>query len=206
MPSRNRVKIYVSETHYHLYNRGLNKKPIFKDPYDFSVFLNLLKRYLSKEEFKDKNGIPYKRLSLDIDLLAFCLQKNHFHLLVYQVDSRAISDLIRRITVAYTSYFNRRYKTTGPVFQESFKATQISNDEYLMHISRYIHLNPKDYEKWEFSSLPYYLGKKKGDWIKPKRILGLFDGGGYEKFVGDYQGHKKMLDDIKHELANGGEL
>lgn len=187
MPSRNRIKVYVPEAYYHVYNRGLNKQQIFKDEYDYAVFLNLLKRYLTQETIKDNKGREYKKLCDDIELLAFCLQPNHFHLLVYQISSNAVTDLLHRTTVAFTRYFNKRYKRTGPVFQESFKATQVNKDEYLLHISRYIHLNPKDYRTWEFSSLPYYLNRKTADWIRPQKILELFKKKDYKKFVGDYK-------------------
>ena len=206
MPSRNRIKQYIPESFYHVYNRGLNKQGIFKDNYDYSVFLNLLKRYLDKGIQKDKNGREYDNLHGRLELLAFCLISNHFHLLIYQKDSKAMSDLLQRVGTSYTTYFNKRHGRTGPLFQERFKASLILKDEYLQHISRYIHLNPKEYKNWEFSSLPYYLGYKKAGWIQPKRILALFDRGEYPDFIRDYESHKNALEEIKEELANSAEL
>lgn len=206
MPTRNRVKIYIPESYYHVYNRGLNKQIIFKDDYDYATFLNLLKRYLSKDPVKNKKGIEYKNLYDQIELLAFCLLPNHFHLLIYQNNLKSTSDLMQRVTTAYTRYFNKRHKRGGPVFHESFRASYIGWDEYLQHISRYIHLNPKEYEKWEFSSLPYCLGKKTADWVRPQKILALFHRGEYKNFVKDYEAYKKTLDEIKDVLANSGEF
>ncbi|OGL40319.1 hypothetical protein A3J32_02480 [Candidatus Saccharibacteria bacterium RIFCSPLOWO2_02_FULL_46_7] len=206
MPSRNRVKEYVPDSYYHIYNRGVNKRRIFIDDQDYAVFLNLLKRYLDSKPTKDKQGREYGWLYGHLELLAFCLVPNHFHLLIYQRDPTAMTHLLRGVGTSYSTYFNKKYKRVGPLFQERFKASRISKDEYLQHISRYIHLNPENYRTWEFSSLPYYLGKKQSDWVRPKMILDLFESDEYENFVSDYLSYKRELDGIKHELANSADI
>lgn len=206
MSSPNRIKLYAADSFYHIYNRGINKRVIFKDEYDYSVFLNLLKRYLDEAPVKDNKGREYDSLMDRLELLAFCLMPNHFHLLIYQYDPEAMTRLLRGVGTSYSTYFNKRHGRIGPLFHERFKASLIGKDEYLQHISRYIHLNPVDYEKWEFSSLPYYLGRKNAGWVKPERILELFDTGEYPQFVRDYEAHKRVLDEIKSELANSSEL
>jgi putative transposase len=206
MPSKNRVKDYLPDSYYHLYNRGVNKRVIFKDTEDYSVFLNLLKRYLSKEPIKDTKGREYDWLYERMELLCFCLMPNHFHLLIYQNDEEAMTKLMRGVLTSYTAYFNKKYKRIGPLFQDRFKASRIMNDSYLLHISRYIHLNPTTYKTWEFSIYQYYLGNKHAEWVRPERILDLFEGGSYTDFVADYRGYKQQLDDLKHELANASEL
>ncbi len=105
MPGKNRVKVYAPDSYYHIYNRGVNKRSIFLDNYDYSVFLNLLKRYLGKEQAKDKSGREYNNLYGDIELLAFCLMPNHFHLLLYQKDENAMSTLMHGVTTSYTIVF-----------------------------------------------------------------------------------------------------
>jgi putative transposase len=201
MPSRNRNKIYDADSYYHIYNRGVNKRVIFKDKQDYAVFVTLLRRYLDKEHFKDRWGREYESLREEIELLAFCLMPNHFHLLIYQHDPQGITHLMHRVSSAYSIYFNKKHKRTGHLFQERFKASSIVQDNYLLHISRYIHLNPPDYQNWEFSSLPYYTDKMHAGWINPKRILDLFEAGEYKDFVSDYEDHKKLQDEIKTELA-----
>lgn len=203
MPSRNRVKQYAPESYYHIYGRGINKRTVFHDTDDYAVFLNLLKRYLDKELAKDKKGREYESLYGRIELLAFCLMSNHFHLLIYQLDEAGMTTLMRRVSGAYSSYYNKKYKRTGSLFQDRFKASKVTTDEYLQHISRYIHLNPDNYKKWEFSSVPYYFGNKTAEWVKPKRIMELFeDEDSYMKFMEDYKDHKKALEKIRLELAN----
>ncbi|MGH7237985.1 MAG: transposase, partial [Candidatus Saccharimonadales bacterium] len=130
------------------------------DEGDYAVFLNLLKRYLDDRPARDSSGRPYDWLHDDLDLAAFCLMPNHFHLLIYQTKSEAMTRLLRGVATSYTTYFNKKHNRIGPLFQDRFKASMILRDDYLQHISRYIHLNPKNYKSWEFSSLPYYLGVK----------------------------------------------
>lgn len=204
MPSRNIVKTYAGESYYHVYNRGVNKRPIFKDVHDYAVFLNLLKRYLDCEPKKDVKGREYDWLHDRLQLLAFCLMPNHFHLLIYQEDDKAMTQLLRAISGSYTRYFNQRYKRVGPLFQSNFKASLIAHDNYLLHISRYIHLNPRAYKSWEFSSLPYYLHKKSACWIQPEPIKAIFasEGINYKRFLADYRDYKKSLAGITSALAN----
>lgn len=202
MPAKNLEKIYAPESYYHLYNRGVNRRSIFKDGQDYAVFLNLLKRYLGKKPEKDKQGREYPWYRSDIQLLAYCLMPNHYHLLIYQKDTRAITRLMRGVCSSYTVYFNKKYQRVGHLFQDRFKATMIQTDPYLLHISRYIHLNPEKYKEWEFSSLRYYLGKKRAAWINPRRIMELFEGESYTAFLEDYKDHRKMLKEIASELAD----
>lgn len=202
MPSRNLEKVYAEEAYYHIYNRGVNRRTIFKDETDYTVFLNLLKRYLGAEPVKDKQGREYPWYHNDIELLAFCLMPNHYHLLVFQRDLNAITKLLRGVCTAYTMYFNKKYKRIGHLFQARFKATMILNDAYLQHISRYIHLNPEDYLNWQFSSLPYYLGKRSAAWINATPILDIFENSSYLNFLKDRESHRQMLKELEAQLAN----
>lgn len=203
MPGRNLEKIYVEDSFYHVYNRVINKEPIFREPDDYAVFLNLFKRYLGKSPVRNKLGGEYPWLHNDIELVAFCLLPNHFHGLVYQHKPDSMTQLFKALATAYGMYFNKKYRRIGPLFQNRFKASLIDQDEYLQHISRYIHLNPKDYRRWDFSSLPYYLKERRAVWVQPRRILELFDDiTDYKKFVEDYEDYKKNLDKIKSKLAN----
>ena len=188
MPSRNSRKEYVPETMYHVYNRGHNKDKIFLDDNDYAVFLNLLKRYLSKTVVTDEKGRPYEQLRDEVELVAFCLMPNHFHLELYLLQDRGIARLMQGVCAAYTIYFNKKYNRIGPLFQGRFKASAVLNDAYWLHLSRYIHRNPKAYRSWEWSSLQYYLGSKKAEWVTVERVLKEFDDRDeYLNFVRDDQ-------------------
>jgi len=203
MPSKNSRKIYLEKTHYHIFNRGVNKRKIFLDEEDYAVFLNLFKRYLSRKPEVDAKKREYPWLYNDIELLSFCLMPNHFHLLAYQLEENSIKHLLKNVCGSYTSYFNKKYKRIGPLFQDRFKAKMIDDDAYLHHISRYIHMNPKQYLSWKHSSLPYYLGEQSAEWIQPYRIIELFnDKEDYLTFLKDYEKQKEIMDEIKDSLAD----
>lgn len=202
MPGRNIYKDYVPENYYHIYNRGVNKQQIFRDEDDYVVFLSLLKRYLGGEESKTLGGRIHPSFINEVELLAFCLMPTHFHLLIFQHNEIGMKDLLKSLGVSYAMYFNKRYKRKGPVFEQRYRASRISDDSYLLHISRYIHLNPDDYSRWSWSSLPYYLGKKKSEWLKPDRILEMFEAEDYLEFVKDHKSLHDELEIIKHELAD----
>src|SRR3989344_349622 len=170
MPSRNIVKTYIPDSYYHIYCRGVNKDMVFNQPRDYAVFLNLLKRYLSKKPVKDKQGREYMHLYGELELLSYCLMPNHFHLLIYQTSSTAMRQLMHSILTSYSGYFNKINGRRGPLFESCYKASLISNDSYLEHISRYIHLNPKNWKDYKYSSLPYYIDKNRAEWLRHKRI------------------------------------
>lgn len=209
MPSKNIVKSYVENGYYHIYNRGVEKREIFLDEQDCAILLHYLKLYLSPvEELKqlDLPGIRLQRfihlnLNLEVDLLAFSIMPNHIHLQIKQITRDGIIKLMRRLSTGYVMYFNKKYRRVGALFQSTYKAALIETDEYLLHLSRYIHLNPAKITNGkinfsEFSSYPYYLGQRHASWVKPQEILsyfrstqrkGLKDILSYQSFVEDYK-------------------
>lgn len=203
MPSRNIIKEYSSDDYYHVYSRGVAKQEVFLDEQDYETFLSLFKRYLSASPLKSPGRVSYPWFAPRLDLLAYCLMPNHVHMLVYQRDEAAMIELMRSIMTSYSMYFNRKYKRVGPVFQSRYKASRITQDDYLDHISRYIHLNPSNWEHYPYSSIKYYSGQAQADWLKPALILELFPSSHqYMEFVADYKGYKDMLDEIHWELAD----
>ncbi len=192
MPAKNSIKQFVENGYYHLYNRGVEKRNIFMDKRDYAIFLHYLKKYLA-------TGFDPHPLSKEVNLLAFCLMPNHFHLLVKQTTIDGITKLIRAVCTNYVMYFNSKYERIGTLFQGKYRAALISNDAYLLHLSRYIHLNPyPEHEPrfYEYSSYSYYLGTKNAEWLKKDEILSFFSKGNkgqtkdylsYESFVDDYK-------------------
>ncbi len=203
MPSRHVVKLYAKDTYYHVFNRGVAKQIIFQDKQDYSVFLNLLKRYLDIKPTVDNRGREYEWLRDRIELLAFCLMPNHFHLFLYTKHPKGLPRLMAGVCTSYAGYFNKKYQRVGPIFQSTYKAAPVESDEYLLHISRYIHMNPPDYRAWEPSSLKAYLGKQKLSWLQPEKVLELFENDKeYTEFLADYQDYKQTLDEVKSLLAS----
>jgi REP element-mobilizing transposase RayT len=203
MPGRNILKEDVAATYYHVYARGANKQKIFLDDNDFIYFLSLLKRYLSKEQAKTGRGVDYPKLYNDLNLLAYCLMQNHFHLLVYQINEKSMARLMRGVMSAYSLYFNKKYRRVGHLFESSYRASRISNESYLLHISRYIHLNPQNWRNYPYSSLSSYTKTVERDWVNAKQILELYSSiGEYIKFLHDYKEERDDLQLLKNELAN----
>jgi putative transposase len=207
VPSRNILKQDSPESYYHVYFRGGNRSRIFRDATDYEKMLQLFARYLSLLEVKNSAGISFPNYYNKLELESFCLMPNHVHLLIYQRQQAAMTEFMRSLLTSYSMYFNKKYKHTGPLFESRYKAALISDDSYLEHITRYIHLNPRYWRDYEYSSLPYYLHQVTDEWIDPKRILDLFSGPAeYLEFLEDYEKNKEMLEILKHELANGNEV
>ncbi len=204
MPSRNVIKVDIADSYYHVYARGASRDEIFIDDDDYIYFKSLFERYLSIEAKSDSLGRSYAHLAGDLELLAFCLMSNHFHLLFYQRVEGGISTLMRGVMTSYSRYFNRKYNRTGSLFESRYKSSRISNDAYLMHISRYVHLNHNDWRKWPYSSYVHYAKDHGPEWLSTERILDLFSSREkYLEFVADYEENRRILDTIKSELANG---
>ena len=136
---------------YHFYNRGNNKQRIFFERENYHYFLRTFGGYFPE-------GIA--------EVCAYCLMPNHYHLLVRLTSDCNYSRLMQYFGIAYVKAMNRRYERCGHLFQGRFKAKLVDSDEYLLHLSRYIHLNPqcsnlvRKAEDWEFSSYRLYLAEK----------------------------------------------
>lgn len=203
MPSRNTVRFDAPDSYYHVYARGVAKSAIFRDDADKDYFLHLLARHLSAQPVANKQGYAYPHFRNRIELLCYCLMDNHFHLLFYQVEQGSLSALMKSVMVAYSTYFNRRYERTGPLFESRFKAALINKYAYLLHASRYIHLNPRSWKNYPYSSLVNIRQATEPEWLQTERILDQHTNRqAYLLFVADYEAHKEILDELKREIAN----
>lgn len=210
MPARNSIKEYKSDSYYHIYNRGVEKRLIFIDEQDYNVFLSYLKNYLQPKDeafLQDTLSNPLstakqkadalKFLKLNnfngvISLIAYCLMPNHFHFLIKQTVAIGIDKFMNSLMTRYTMYFNRKYKRVGHLFQGKYKAVLVQTEDQLLHLTRYIHLNPsikgQAFQRYPHSSFLQYISDKHVDWIKPEEILAYFSKhrhNSYEDFVGN---------------------
>ena len=199
VPSRNIYKTDAPDAYYHVYARGVSRQSIFNSPEDYYFFVSLFDRYLSSESRKNSVGIPYPQFTEKIELLAYCLMGNHFHMLIYQIKTRAMTELMRCVMTSYSGYFNFKYKRSGPLFESRYKASEM----YLQHISRYIHLNPRYWKRYPYSSFAHYVRGREPDWLVTEPILGMFASRRESAtFVADYEENKLILEEIKHTLAD----
>ncbi len=196
MPSRNTIREYDIPAYYHIYNRGAGGMSIFRETADKRKFLSLLERYLSDDDAHE--SYP----TFNLELIAYCIMGNHFHLLIFQEhDPTAMTELMRSVGTAYSMYYNKKYKSYGHAFQSVFRSSRITEESYLLHISRYIHLNPEGYRTYKWSSLAYYLGAAAPLWVKPGRLLDMSPAK-YEAFLEDYKDRRAALKEIKDQLAS----
>lgn len=220
MPGR-KVPLVNNEI-YHILNKGISLQPTFlikrdyhralqtifyyqnqKPPVKYSRFLSLSnkQREIILDNLK-KQGL------ILVEIIAFCLMPNHFHLLLKQVIDGGISKFIGNFTNSYTRYFNTKHKREGALFQGKFKAVRIESDEQLLHVSRYIHLNPYssyviktlgELENYSYSSLPEYLQKLPNNFCQKEIILDQFKNiNSYKNFVFDQADYQRELENIKH--------
>ncbi len=222
MPAKNSVKTYIENGFYHVYNRGVEKRNIFLDEQDHRVFLSYLKIYLtpSAEEIdainnnghldnEDKNTKIYRLNELNnyskkINLICYVLMPNHFHLELQQIGKKDIGNFMQSLITKYTMYFNKKYKRVGSLFQGRYKAVLIFGKEYLINLSKYIHLNPSEIlakyqslESYPWSSYPAYIRNIEIKWLKKDYILSYFhkSKNSYKDFVGSDD-----LSDVSVEL------
>jgi len=188
MPAKNTVKYYLSNSIYHIYNRGVEKRIIFEDEQDHKVFLSYLKEYLSappdNSTLQTLQGRTFKGAERQINnyfneimLLAFCLMPNHLHLLIKQKDKNSIKKFTQSLFTRYSVYFNKKHKRTGPLFQGKYKATNVINKDYLLDLTRYIHKNPLKYTSNlinTYSSYSDYLGLTNRRWLNKNPVLDYF--------------------------------
>jgi putative transposase len=207
MPKRNSIKTYAADNYYHVYNRGVNKQDIFLEPEDRFYFLGLLKRYLSSEPETDSHKRQFSKFDSEIELVAFCLMPNHFHMLFYLKQPEGLVHLMRSVMTSYTMYFNKKYHRTGGLYESVFLASRITNDGYLWHVSRYIHLNPMDigqsFREYPYSSINYFISAKQASWLHPEKLVQTNnEKEQYLEFVSDYKTMHQDMSLLKNILAS----
>lgn len=165
---------------------------------------------LPKEEIEKIMVGLKKENSVNVEILAYCLMLNHFHFLLKQISDKGISIFMANLQNSYVKYFNIKNGRAGPLFQSMFKAVIIETDEQLLHVSRYIHLNPstayivepENLEDYMWSSLNSYLDKNFNNanyFVNPKIIMSFFEKSeDYKKFILDQASYQRELDKIKH--------
>jgi len=181
--------IFSPQEYYHCYDRGTEKRKIFLDKKDHERFTHLLfvcnsknKIHLSDYKGRSFNDIfDIDRNETLVDIGAYCLMPNHFHLLLKEKEDKNISLFMQKLMTAYTMYFNKKYNRTGSLFESRFRAQHLDKDRYLKYMFSYINLNPmkiinskwkeegiknksqakKFLHEYKYSSYSDYMGEKR---------------------------------------------
>ncbi|MBE8987284.1 REP-associated tyrosine transposase [Nostoc sp. LEGE 12450] len=174
---------------YHVYNRGNNRQKIFFERENYIYFVRLIREHL---------------ITNAVDLVAYCLMPNHYHFLVYLRDE-TLSEAMKSLSLSYTKAINKRFNRSGVLFQGRFQSIHILQTDYLLNLSRYIHLNPvkaelvQQPEEWEFSSYLEYAGLRGGTLAKTEYIKMQIESElAYQQFLTDHNlpdsaGFKRLL-------------
>lgn len=198
--------VLANDQIYHVINRGVEERKTFKDKWDYLRFLESFSYYQKANppvKFSFRTRVDAKLFAnLDnlLDIICYCLMPNHFHFLLRQIKNDGISTFISKLTNSYTRYFNTRHQRKGHLFQGPFKAVRIENDEQLIHVSRYIHINPstgflvENPQDYPYSSYLEYLRKEKHEICQKDIVLEQFKSiEDYGKFVLDQKDYSRKL-------------
>jgi len=139
----------------HIFTRGNDKKKIFIDDYDCEYFLGKL--------------IEYSR-ECQMSIICYALMPNHLHFIIRQNADIVVSTFMHKLSGSYAMYFNKRYVHVGHVFQGRFKSKTVKDDDYLLHLSRYIHLNPLDIAG-SMNGLERYLWSSYAEYVRSPRLI-----------------------------------
>lgn len=221
MPYRN--VYFANDQIYHVFNRGVAKQPIFLSIRDYQHIIELLDYYRFENtptSFSNFKKIPHedrKNLlnnlkqenKIQVEIISFCLMPNHVHLLLKQVVSNGIKKFMANTQNSYAKYFNIKSKRVGPLYQSAFKAVLVESDEQLLHVSRYIHLNPttsylinkNQLFSYPWSSLDCYLDTNfhNHDFVATDLVQSFFKNKeNFKQFITDQIDYQRTLDQIKH--------
>lgn len=209
-----RKVILATHESYHVFNHSVAGIPIFKGERECRLFLEAMRFYLQSNPPTRFSIYRYnkERFSIKLDsrlvtIISFCLMPNHFHFILRQEADNGIKQFIQKLTNSFAHYYILKYKKRGHVFEGNFKAVWIETDEQLIHLSRYIHLNPvtsylvKRPEDYLYTSYRNYLEKEQSDFVNPLPVLNQFSSPkSYQQFVLDQIDYQRKLAEIKHLL------
>lgn len=211
--------IFGNGEYYHIYNRGIARQPVFFSKrdyerlmftfyyYKFSNISMKLSRFL-QQSINERTRLlqQFKHQQKNVEIICFVLMPNHYHLILKQIEEDAISRFMSKTFNSYTKYINTKTERVGDLFQGVFKAVHIESNEQLLHLSRYIHLNPhsayliklQKLSRYPWSTYPDYL-KSVSSIVDLSPVMSHFNSPrAYEKFVIDQADYQMKLKEINH--------
>jgi putative transposase len=206
---------------YHVFSRGVNRAPIFQDYRECKRFIDSAKYCKFKEAklsfsiFKKRSQAERKKLLPEpkerlVDVISYVLMPNHFHFVLRQETDGGIKTFLIRVLTGYSKYFNMKHKRSGPLFESRFKSVLIETDEQLLHVVRYVHLNPyssllvdslNKLVEYPHSSLREYLDEEPNQRLCDDKeiVLSQFEGlEGFKRFTFNQADYQRELEQIKH--------
>ncbi len=217
----NRKLVFATEETYHVYNRGVERRTVFTKKREYQRTIDLVRYYRFASlpmRYSQLLSLPTpaqeavwqrirKENNFEVVIIAYCLMPNHFHIVLRQFIEGGITRFMSNLSNSYTKYFNTKYRRVGSLFQGPFQAVHVETDEQLLHLTRYVHLNPvasfllkvDDLESYPWSSFSEYLGKNQSDICNTSWMKSHFSKTEqYRKFVYDQADYAQKLGKIKH--------
>lgn len=173
---------------YHIYNRGVEKRKVFLDDKDYFRFIHDLFEFndivpagkfsIAKSTIGGSTSDDRKKRVLIVEILAFCLMPNHFHLLIRQLAEGGIVKFMQKLGTGYTMYFNEKNERVGGLFQGRFKAVLVDKENHFLYLPYYIHSNPLDLiiPKWKEEGIK--------DWRRASQFLASYRWSSYLDYIG----------------------
>lgn len=211
-----RVDEFAPGEIYHIFNRGVEKRDIFLTHADRLRFMELLSYCMPVKQPQSYSTAKRFHREIEgtkegeglIDLLCYCLMKNHFHLLVRENIEGGITAYMKRVLIGYSKYFNVKRDRSGSLFIHPFKAVLIDSDDQLLHVSRYIHLNPyvahmaDTVSEYPWSSYQEYSEKSAQKICHQTVIKDFMDVQEYKTFVENEADYARSISDFAHLLID----
>jgi REP element-mobilizing transposase RayT len=181
---------------YHCYTRGIDKRDTFESEDDCRRFIQLLYLANSSESvgreyfyyMSHTDILQRSRLTPLVSIGAYCLMKNHYHILIQETVENGISRFMQKLGTGYTMYFNEKYERVGSLFVGPFRSKHINSDPYVRRVTQYIHLNPAEM---------FEAGWKKGkvkNFAKLERNLLTYQFSSLPDYSGSHRPEKSILD------------
>jgi len=213
----------VNGQYYHIFSRSIAKYRVFNSDEDYQRIVDIVRLYQFlefKDRFSEFDVLSQKRKDFIyndlkesgkqmVEIVAYCIMPTHLHFILKQVEDSGISKFVSRSLNSFSKYFNNKHKRKGPLWEARFNSVLVEKDEQLLHLTRYIHLNPcsaglvENPKEWKFSSYSEYVRKSEVDSgickyhelipISPKE---------YKVFVTDHISFQRELSRIKHLLID----
>ena len=195
MPRKDRFETVCNGSVHHITQRGLNRSRIFKENKDNAIFKDFIRRYLGRFKIKIYN---------------YCFMPNHIHMLIFAEEASHLSKFMQAVSLSYSSFYRKKYKYTGYLWQGRFKNFLIEKDSYLLECARYIERNPlrikppmvENLSSFRWSSYNFYARGIPDDIIT---INPLYEALGktpeerqdrYKKYILTSRPYEELLDDV----------
>lgn len=214
MPAKNLRRITEVGTYCHVYNKGVENRTIFLDEADYQAFLNFLEDYLSAPKALDSikkdftingrvfRGVPHQPRNYfkKVELIAYNLKPDHFHLLLHQKTQKSLQVFIRSLCTRYSIYFNKKYNRTGSLFDGPYKSAHVKDEKSLLLLTQYLH------KAGGYSTYLEFSGARVTPWVNTKVILSMINSkGNYKDYVEKYEPNhkeKEVLSEITIEKVD----